>query len=85
MEEKTKLHNANLTCWNCPAIDLAGKVDFRACGQSTETFEKELGDDSDVQIMAECKRRPELGLFDPTSITFEQCPERIPTPYGYML
>ena len=80
-----KLHNANKTCWNCPAIDLAGKVDFRACGQSTEKFEKNIGEDSDVYIMAECHKRPELGLFDPMSITFEECPEWQPTPYGYML
>jgi UDP-sulfoquinovose synthase len=81
----TKLHNANKTCWNCPAIDLAGKVDFRACGQSVEAFQKSLPEDSDVQVMAECKRRPELGLFDPMSITFEECPEWIEGPYGYML
>ena len=80
-----KLHNADKTCWNCPAIDLAGKVDFRACGQSVESFQKNLPEDSDVLIMAECKRRPELGLFDPMSITFEECPEWIESPYGYML
>jgi UDP-sulfoquinovose synthase len=83
--DQRELHNANHTCWNCPAIDLAGKVDFRACGQSTEVFSKEENEDSDVQIMAECKRRPELGLFDPMSVTFQQCPEWKPTPYGYML
>jgi len=80
-----KLHNADKTCWNCPAIDLAGKVDFRACGQSAEKFEKRVSEDSDIYIMAECHRRPELGLFDPISITFEQCPEWQATPYGYML
>lgn len=80
-----KLHNANKTCWNCPAINLAGKVDFRACGQSVQKFEKIVTEDSDVHIMAECHRRPELGLFDPMSITFEECPEWQPTPYGYML
>lgn len=80
-----KLHNADKTCWNCPAIDLAGKVDFRACGQSVEAFQRTLPDDSDVAVMAECKRRPELGLFDPMSITFEECPEWIEGPHGYML
>ena len=80
-----KLHNANKTCWNCPAIDLAGKVDFRACGQSVEKFENLVAEDGDVYIMAECKRRPGLGLFDPMSITLEECPEWQPTPYGYML
>ena len=80
-----KLHNEDLTCWNCPAIDLAGKVDFRACGQAVEKFQKSLDDDSEAYIMAECKRRPELGMFDPMSITFEECPEWKQTPYGYML
>ena len=80
-----KLHNANLTCWNCPAIDLMGKVDFRACGQSAEKFEKSVSEDSDVHIMAECKRRPDLGLFDPMTIPFKECPEWKQTPYGYML
>ncbi|HEX75373.1 MAG TPA: NAD-dependent epimerase/dehydratase family protein [Dehalococcoidia bacterium] len=79
------LHNANLTCWNCPAIDLAGKVDFRACGQAVEKFQKSLGENSEVHIMAECKRRPELGIFDPMSITFEECPEWKETPFGYIL
>jgi UDP-sulfoquinovose synthase len=78
-----KLHNADRTCWNCPAIDLAGKVDFRACGQSVEAFHPD--DDSDVYVMAQCHRRPKLGLFDPMSITFEECPEWVPSPYGYML
>ena len=80
-----KLHNRESTCWNCPAINLAGKVDFRACGQSTTKFEKSLDGASETHIMAECKRRPELGLFDPTGITFEECPEWIETPYGYLL
>jgi UDP-sulfoquinovose synthase len=79
------LHNSNCTCWNCPAIDLRGKVDFRACGQSVEEFRKELRLEDDTQIMAECKRRPELRLFDPTSITFKECPEWIKSPYGYIL
>jgi UDP-sulfoquinovose synthase len=80
------LHNANLTCWNCPAIDLAGKVDFRACGQSVKKFESgDISQAKDSYIMAECKRRPELGLFDPMSITFAECPEYKETSYGYML
>jgi UDP-sulfoquinovose synthase len=85
MSTKRKPHNAHLTCWNCPAIDLAGKVDFRACGQTVEKFSGAMGEDSDVYVMAECHRRPELGLFDPMSITFEECPEWQLTPYGYML
>ena len=77
------MHNSKCTCWNCPAVDLRGKVDFRACGQSVEEFRKELGDDT--QLIAECKRRPELGLFDPMSITFKECPEWIKSQYGYIL
>ncbi len=80
-----KLHNAECTCWNCPAINLAGKVDFRACGQSTAEFDKRKDTSSESHIMAECKRRPELGLFDPTSITFRECPEWVESPYGYLL
>jgi|Deesub1362A_J573_1020465.scaffolds.fasta_scaffold00690_20 UDP-sulfoquinovose synthase len=79
------MHNKECTCWNCPAIDLAGKVDFRACGQSVEEFRKRLGLEDSSQLVAECKRRPELGLYDPMSITFEECPEWIETPYGYAL
>ena len=46
-----RLHNANKSCWNCPAIDLAGKVDFRACGQTTESFDKDASS-GDARIMA---------------------------------
>ena len=79
------MHNKDRTCWNCPAIDLAGKVDFRACGQSVEDFRKRMGLEDSFQIMAECKRRHELGLYDPMSITFEECPEWQKGPYGYLL
>lgn len=79
------MHNAKCTCWNCPAINLAGKVDFRACGQSVEHFGKTLDSSQETHIMAECKRRPELGLFDPMGITFKECPQWVKTRYGYML
>ena len=79
------MHNTKYTCWNCPAIDLAGKVDFRACGQSVKQFDKTLDSSQETHIMAECKRRPELGLYDPTAITFQECPQWQETPYGYML
>ncbi|MBE0534388.1 MAG: NAD-dependent epimerase/dehydratase family protein [Phycisphaerae bacterium] len=79
------MHNAKCTCWNCPAIDLAGKVDFRACGQSTKQFVKAADDTEETRIMGECKRRPELGLFDPMDMTFAECTEYAPGPYGYML
>lgn len=67
-----KAYNADKTCWNCPAAIFKGNVDFRACGQSREEIKKKLGPEG--QIMIECKRRPELGHFEP-SITFEECPE----------
>lgn len=76
-----KAHNAEKTCWNCPAAIFKGNVDFRACGQSKEALKKFK---EDKQVMIECERRPELGHFDP-SITFEECPEWQPTEYGYML
>ncbi len=79
------MHNAKCTCWNCPAINLAGKVDFRACGQSIKQFDKTADATEETHIMAECKRRPELGLFDPMDITFEECPQWRKSPYGYML
>jgi hypothetical protein len=79
------MFNKQCTCWNCPAIDLAGKVDFRACGQSVEEFRKKMNLEDSFQLMAECKRRPELGLYDPMSITFEECPEWQESPYGYLL
>jgi len=78
------MHNVKCTCWNCPAVDLAGKVDFRACGQSVKQFDKTPDPSQETHIMAECKRRPELGLFEPT-ITFEECCEWQKTAYGYML
>jgi len=77
----TKLHNAEKTCWNCPAAKLMGNVDFRACGQARDISADTEGDE---EIIIECKRRTELGYFEP-NITFEQCPEWIPTFFGYML
>jgi len=77
-------HNADRTCWNCPAIDLVGKVDFRACGQSVDALDTGPEDD-EVHVMAGCHRRPDLGLFDPMGITFAECPEWVDGPYGYML
>ncbi len=76
-----KPHNAEKTCWNCPAAKLEGNVDFRACGQSKE--EARIGSE-DKEVLIECKRRPELGHFQPT-ITFEQCPEWEESEYGYRL
>jgi UDP-sulfoquinovose synthase len=74
-------HNSGKTCWNCPAAKIMGNVDFRACGQArmVENVRSE-----EEEIVIECRRRPELGHFEP-NITFEQCPEWIPSPYGLML
>ncbi len=79
-DTQTNAHNAQRTCWNCPAADIVGKVDFTGCGQARETIEEEY----DGAVLIECRRRPELGTFDP-SITFEQCPEWELTDFGYML
>ncbi len=75
-------HNAERTCWNCPAAIFRGNVDFRACGQSQEEIKAQLGDEG--QIMIECSRRPELGHYEPT-ITFEECPQWELGDYGYQL
>jgi UDP-sulfoquinovose synthase len=80
MRAKMKAHNSNKTCWNCPAAKIRGNVDFRGCGQSGMIVPKE----GEKQIMIECSRRPELGLFEP-SITFKECSEWRMTEYGYML
>jgi len=79
-DSKSKCLNAQKTCWNCPAANIVGNVDFTACGQSREKIKKE----QEGEIMIECRRRPELGNFEP-SITFEQCPEWEKTDFGYML
>ena len=76
-------HNAEKTCWNCPCIDFKGNVDFRACGQSMKQFLGIKGE-GDMQAMVECKRRPEIGMFDPASITFEDCPEWQQREFGYV-
>ncbi|PTD94230.1 NAD-dependent dehydratase [archaeon SCG-AAA382B04] len=73
-------HNAQKTCWNCPAAKLKGNVDFRGCGQSGRIVPK----GESKQIMIECKRRPGLGHFEPT-IEFQNCPEWRETEYGYLL
>ncbi len=73
-------HNDELTCWNCPAAVLKGNIDFRACGQSARKFLLS----GDVNTMIECRRRPELGFFEPT-IPFKECPCWKPTKYGRLL
>ncbi|MFQ6042239.1 MAG: NAD-dependent epimerase/dehydratase family protein [Candidatus Poribacteria bacterium] len=79
-----KYHNSEKTCWNCPCIDFKGSVDFRACGQSMKEFLSISGAE-DMQAMVECKRRPGIGMFDPASITFEDCPEWGERDFGYAL
>ena len=76
-----KPHNAEKTCWNCPAAILKGNVEFRACGQSLEAIRKRIEREG---ILIECARMPDLGHFEPT-ITFEECPQWKLTEYGYML
>lgn len=78
---KHNLHNKNKNCWNCPAFDFKGIVDFRACGQG-QTAEE--GDD-EVFNLGECKRRPEAGQIAPDFETFETCPQWEKGPYGYQL
>jgi UDP-sulfoquinovose synthase len=78
---KNKCHNSRKTCWNCPAFDFKGIVDFRACGQGIEA------DDSDAEVfnLGECKRRPDVGQIAPDFETFETCPQWEIGTYGYQL
>lgn len=65
------MHNAQKTCRNCPAASEVGSKFL-------------CGDEPGCSVI-ECHRRPELGFFDPGGVTFENCPEWRPGPYGYML
>ncbi len=76
---KSESHNAKSTCWNCPAVEFKGHVDFRACGQAA--FRKAASG----QLVVECKRQPEIGYFDPLSISYDTCPQWKPTEYGHLL
>ena len=81
MTGKWSAHNAEKTCWNCPAAELKGNIDFRACGQTMQRLKLMA---EDTEILIRCRRRPELGFFEP-SITFKECPEWELTEYGYLL
>jgi UDP-sulfoquinovose synthase len=50
-----------------------------------KTALQRMGSDGDMQLMVECKRRPNLGAFDPSSVTFQDCPEWTRKLFGYML
>ncbi len=71
--------NAGCTCWSCPSVEFKGHVDFRACGQAA--FSKAASG----QLVVECKRRPDIGYFDPMSITYDTCPEWQKSQYGRLL
>ncbi|MDP6444772.1 MAG: NAD-dependent epimerase/dehydratase family protein [Pirellulaceae bacterium] len=71
--------NDKSTCWSCPAVEFKGHVDFRACGQAA--FRKAASG----QLVVECKRRPEIGYFDPMSITYDSCTEWRESEYGRLL
>jgi UDP-sulfoquinovose synthase len=78
---KEKMHNKGKTCWNCPAFDFKGIVDFRACGQAQQMDTA----DEEVFNLGECKRRPDLGQIEPGFETFETCPQWEKGLYGYQL
>ena len=65
--------NWQKTCLNCPAAIIQGKVDFSCCCQ---TLDKKIRDNEQSEILIECSRRPELGLFEP-NITIQHCREWI--------
>ena len=79
------MNDVKNVCWNCPEVKLIGKVNFESCGQSMLKSGRPDCSTSEARHIAECGRRPELGLFDPTSITFEECPEWATTSQGYVL
>lgn len=72
-------HNSEQTCWSCPAVEFRGHVDFRACGQAA--FRRA----AQGQLVVECRRRPEIGYYDPMSITYGSCPEWRATENGHLL
>ena len=80
-----EIHNANCTCWNCPAIDLMGRTDLRKYSRTQGVLAGDGNNSSDDRNKVGCKRRKDLSPFDPASITFEKCPEWEAGPYGYML
>lgn len=43
-----------------------------------------MGGDSESNSVAECKRRPELGRYDPMAITFKECTEWQMADYSYL-
>ncbi|MFH0911626.1 MAG: NAD-dependent epimerase/dehydratase family protein [Planctomycetota bacterium] len=79
MPDPSVSHNAKKTCWNCPAVQFKGHVDFRACGQAA--FRKAARG----ELVVECKRRPEIGYYDPMSVTYDACPEYRPSDCGHLL
>lgn len=64
----------------CPAAVFRGKVNFSSCGQSKSS----LKGGSDGMLVIECKRRPELGNFEPT-IKYSQCPIWLDTGNGFIM
>jgi UDP-sulfoquinovose synthase len=79
MADSVPFHNDKKTCWSCPAVEFKGHVDFRACGQAA--FRKAASG----QLVVECKRRTDIGYFDPMGITYDSCPEYKETEYGRLL
>lgn len=80
-DKSNNRHNKKYTCWNCPAFDFKGIVDFRACGQGMELEQT----DEEVYNLGDCKRRPGIGQITPDHETFETCPQWEQGPYGYQL
>lgn len=64
------MHNAHCTCMNCPAALFPEKAQGG--------FDKESSEIT-------CRRRRDMGIFDPKSVTFDECVEWEGTPFGYML
>ncbi len=71
-------HNLGCTCWNCPALDIISGMAPPHSGQPGPRT-------TSSEPRGRCRRRPELATFDPSTITFGECAEWQPTPFGRLL
>lgn len=81
------MHNAKCNCLNCPAVKLKTEFDagLRAQLKLLNSSRQAPGERNQARIRVECRRRPELGEYNPLSIQFKDCPEWRETEYGLLL
>jgi len=66
--EDMAMNNDKRTCIDCPEVLLRGHINFDECGHSQNRM-------PGAMAIAECARRPELGVFCPHSRRIVDCPE----------